>query len=338
MGNDFYQMIKVRLSGRLCNWLHMYAYARILAEDSGSKFTFWSKNIRKSKIGHIIAKYFPNICDIEGNNYNKTTIKIKRHGYHIPVKELVNLIKTKEASVTTNGCFEFHSLYSKEQQKRIRKFMDCRQTLKKNDLSKLDLYYYKKGLIKTHIRDLTPDDVVIHFRTGDLLAEERINRFLDFNYYEQILSILKFNRLFIVTEKNTFEKENFYLIAPFLKYNPIFCSNDMMTDFNFIRLFDTIIMSQSSFSFWAQLLSNATKIYVPVTLLGHWNKSNEYLRCNTEAKYVRVYEEPIGCLNKYVTHVSQLRKKLKIMRVLNAKLEKQNKQARQISNQNKGEE
>jgi hypothetical protein len=72
--------------------------------------------------------------------------------------------------------------------------------------------------------------------------------------------------------KNQKSKKKSYL-KYFDKYNPTIVSHDEYSDFEFIRSFDKIISSNSTFSWWAAFLSDASEIYLPP----YWESKNSKL-------------------------------------------------------------
>jgi hypothetical protein len=131
--------------------------------------------------------------------------------------------------------------------------------------------------------DIDKDDIVIHVRFHAGQAPVK------FEYYEKALSMAKYKQLYICTD------EPFH---PYLKqfgpYNPIIKSTqsfesffhstswDELTrmnigDFAFMASFNKIIISYSTYAWWAAFLSNATEIYAPYSKTGntHYGKVNE---------------------------------------------------------------
>jgi hypothetical protein len=95
------------------------------------------------------------------------------------------------------------------------------------------------------------DDIVMHVRLGDYLFK------IHPEWYLNILKKQKFNNLYIVME----EEDQKYL-SYFSQYNPICISTNQYDDWNFIRTFDRILCSNSTFGWWAAFLSNASKIWI----------------------------------------------------------------------------
>lgn len=116
-----------------------------------------------------------------------------------------------------------------------------------------------------------PDDIVVHIRTTP-----KQQFFLPFEYYEKALSLATYNRVFIcIDEPGDPFLENFK------KYNPIVVSTRSITqllhsmmpwdeisklnfdDFVFIHSFNKIVISHSTYCWWAAFLSDAEEIYAP---------------------------------------------------------------------------
>jgi hypothetical protein len=102
------------------------------------------------------------------------------------------------------------------------------------------------------------ENIVMHVRLGDYKTYGPGGTVLNNKYYFDCLKREKFKRIFIVTDSPDDE----YLLA-FEKFNPIIMRGHKKSDFWFLTEFDRIIIANSSFSWWAAFLSNATKIYTP---------------------------------------------------------------------------
>ncbi len=106
-----------------------------------------------------------------------------------------------------------------------------------------------------------PGEIVMHVRLDDY-ADPGLKSVINPNWYGKILYSMQFhnkkNKLYIVTDPKS---KNDSYIKSFLSYQPTIISGTAAEDFHFIRQFDTIICSNSSFAWWAAWLSDATKIY-----------------------------------------------------------------------------
>jgi len=126
-------------------------------------------------------------------------------------------------------------------------------------------YYEYDERITRSIWDLDPVDkrppneIVLHLRVGDYL-DSGLRSVISPNWHDRILSMINYNpkrmKLYIVVA-DTSER----ILGNYTKHRPEIVSQSAKEDFDFIRSFDTIISSNSSFSWWAAFLSNASKIY-----------------------------------------------------------------------------
>lgn len=116
-------------------------------------------------------------------------------------------------------------------------------------------YFEEKGLGPD---GTDKENIVMHVRLGDYKIYGPKGNVLNPKYYVDCLSREKFNRLFVVTD----EPDDEYF-SVFERYRPIFSRGSIKKDFWFLTEFDRIIIGNSSFSWWAAFLSNASKIYTP---------------------------------------------------------------------------
>jgi hypothetical protein len=102
------------------------------------------------------------------------------------------------------------------------------------------------------IGEVNKKDIVVHIRLGDYPRQTMIHP----RWYIEILEKEKFECLYIVTEA----RDDSYL-RYFSKYSPKVVFSSVKDDWNFIRRFDRIICSNSTFCWWAAFFSLATKIF-----------------------------------------------------------------------------
>lgn len=124
-----------------------------------------------------------------------------------------------------------------------------------------DFFNSNEELIKSFFKidysnDEFPNDIVINLRLGDDFAE--LGRIIHPEYYTNILERETFDKVYIVGAN-----ENEPYLKVFEKYKPIIVPNNVHQDFHFIRKFNKIVCSNSTYSWWAAFLSNASIIYTP---------------------------------------------------------------------------
>lgn len=117
------------------------------------------------------------------------------------------------------------------------------------------------------IKSITPDDVVLSIRLGrDYLGQHRFRLLLG-DYFKIILDSIDYDRVFITSQDPLNP-----VLEDLYAYDPIFLDHiSAMDTFNFVRLFDKIVISQSTYSWWAAYLSEASEIYFPITQDGPWS-------------------------------------------------------------------
>jgi hypothetical protein len=109
------------------------------------------------------------------------------------------------------------------------------------------------------------DDIVMHLRLSDYWWANNIS-VIHPAWYRMILRSQKYSKLFIVVEPH---KTNQKYLNYFKDLRPIYVSQPSKDDFNFIRSFDRIICSNSSFCWWAAFLSTARQIWTFLPWMNH---------------------------------------------------------------------
>ena len=165
-----------------------------------------------------------------------------------------------------------------------------------------DYHIYRSHLKKIRnwfpiVKKTNTKDLVLHFRLKNRLVwETHYKNFVKPEVYKRIISSnFNFDKLYIVTDANKWgyvnkkdikeiQKEikmkyrknltDFIpvkksirfmnnLVDSLKEFNPILCHNkNFIDDFNFIRSFDQIMFKNSTFSWWASVLSGASKVGV----------------------------------------------------------------------------
>lgn len=137
----------------------------------------------------------------------------------------------------------------------------------------LDGYFLRYDYIKNYKKNifnfyndliLTKDeknDVIILLRDSNCDSTFK----LPDEYYLDILQKIEFENLYISYDH---KHKHQTLFKSLEVYNPILLDMDIIDLFKFITTKKTIIGCQGTFSFWACWLSNAEKIYWPITKIG----------------------------------------------------------------------
>ncbi|MEC4989628.1 MAG: alpha-1,2-fucosyltransferase [Oscillatoria sp. PMC 1068.18] len=116
-------------------------------------------------------------------------------------------------------------------------------------------YPVKEWLQINNLFEAHPQDVVVHIRIGDYV---KLKRMLAPEFYLKSIALAQPRKLYICTDSPRSD-----LLNLFDKFNPEIVNLDTIKTFQFIKSFQKIIISQSTFSWWAAYLSNAEEIYFP---------------------------------------------------------------------------
>ena len=129
--------------------------------------------------------------------------------------------------------------------------------------SKYDYIKPYKEMVKSYYSSL----VLPNRNNNDIVLMLRNSRIdgtfvLPDEYYTNILDEENFDKLYISLDH--IDKHTL-LLEKLSKYNPTIIDGKIIDVFSQITSFNKIIASQGTFSFWACFLSNADKIYWPIT-------------------------------------------------------------------------
>ena len=231
-------MIKVNYHGRLGNNMFQYCFGRILSEEL--HFNLDVKPI----------KYFSNIQPIKKYNFNLNNLcteELEKHEI-----DFISIINNKTPRIIIlNGYFQRYEYYEKYLDK-IKQWLE------------IDLKYENNFII-----NVNPKDFTLHIRLTDLAQLNLHPNMIKF--YKDILDNNIFETLYIITDN----KNDKRLIKIFKEYNYQIISNSEIEDFLFIKKSNNIICSQSTFCWWAAILSDAKNIYLPTnTHIGYYDRAD----------------------------------------------------------------
>lgn len=236
-------MIKLLMKGMLGNNLFQYAFARILAEDLGYalEVTHSTYNL-KSNVPHLkelLISFSDAPLSIPGKSFAHPVDKTASmdhqgfDGYHIDLNQLLNC--RQDRKIVVNGFFERYEIFRRHK-KQIRSWFA---------VDPINLGY-----------SISDNDIVLHIRRGDFIIFERA---ISLGFYVDILDNIEFNQLYICGYGLDREVRDC-----FQHYHPIYIHRKPVDDFRFIKGFNRIVQSQSTFAWWAGFLSEAEEIYAPV--------------------------------------------------------------------------
>ena len=269
------------------NSLLQYAYARILSKELdqylppypivGFPKTYEEVNLNKKNTGGGECLVLTKI-----NLWDQSKIK--------------DLMKTRENIFIKSSCCHYNNF--KNYKTEIRKdWFNIAQPYDRNKLNINKFFIRKNGFEPIKIERIENDDIVISVRLGEIVSGKHLGRLLTFDYFDIILKNIKFNRLYI-----TSESIDSPLLIPFDKYSPIyFFQSNYMETLNLIRLFNRVVISQSSYSWWAAYLSEAEEIYYPIVVNGPWviDPQNDVDLRVDEDRYIYVSQSKSKILGRF---------------------------------------
>jgi hypothetical protein len=114
---------------------------------------------------------------------------------------------------------------------------------------------------------LGPDDLTIHIRAGDVYPGPRFKgrlppdyHTLPFSFYERVIGERSWSSIRIVSE----DADDLMVRKLVARFGATPISGAVMDDFRLLRASSNLVLSVSSFSWWAAWLSEARRIYVPL--------------------------------------------------------------------------
>ena len=244
-------MVEVIYDGNLGNNLFQYCFGRILAEELG--YTLSAEPIPG----------FPGTYEaVYGQNYTGiNTIVLRGQLVNLSFKEKID----PKCHILLTGYFQRYEYFEK--------YSDS----------------IKEWLRTEHDidDDISSDDVVIGIRRG----RDYIPMYgLPISYYENALSLIQYNRVFICTN----EPDDPFIKFFQKKYAAIIRSPGALDNLAFIKKFNKIIISNSTFLWWAAYLSNAKEIIFPRPVNGFWSLHDPISK-NIELEVNEVRYRYIAC-------------------------------------------
>jgi hypothetical protein len=249
-------MITMRYRGNMGNHMFRYCFGRILAEQLGYEYDAPP------------IEGFPNtFVNVSGKQIQRPVKRVG--GLTVDIDRLISRMQRLPHRIRCDGIFEYYPMFAPYREQVRNTWLYLPQPYSKNQLGDLEFSVRKNDqLVPIHIDEITPDDIMVNYRIGDFLEKKNRWRMVDFDYFDIILSQVKFSRLFLASDNIEHP-----LLSKFDKYGAIYQTNaNKFSTMNLIRLFNKIAISQSTYSWWAAYLSDATQIYFPWTKEGIWSE------------------------------------------------------------------
>jgi hypothetical protein len=175
-----------------------------------------------------------------------------------PCPKIMEPTKPPEGKVVS-GAFELVSFASLPLQKTTRA-IHCHGFFQ--DENVFNEYRDKvRGFWKIDKPAVNTEDLVVHLRLTDYYWANKTGWnqcVISPQWYIDIIRKEKYRKLYIVVEPHV---TNGKYLLNFRSLNPEIVSKSPAEDFHFIRSFDRIVCSNSTFCWWAAYLSNASKVW-----------------------------------------------------------------------------
>lgn len=261
--------LSIGSSGRLGNQIFQYAILKCISFENGYEVILPKENTESITIG----RYNPDIKDTDKYKFdlfdcfdldekidNKSNI-VKNLQFSYKEDQIMSFNKSlfKEATDNTDyygffQCIQYYIKFEKE----LKKCLKFKENIKEN------VDKYLKNIKKNNnINNI----VTVHVRRGDLASDNgKYNVLLSSEFYMDMINRLgntKTKFLFISDNiewcKNNIISDD--VLFSDLSYTDIVPQH--ILDFYILSSGDKIVMSSSSFSWWAAFLSDSKKIYCP---------------------------------------------------------------------------
>jgi hypothetical protein len=262
----------------------------------GQYFSTPKKNLGNKLFMYIGARLISDLLDINLIVPEKAIIRRESNfdnqwiDQYFPFKSILNRKEIKEPIIDlNNGTFQHYSINDIVENYKNHGF------LYKSDFANYNYIKSHKNLVKEIYKSLIQpqredNSLIILLRNSNTGTDFEIK---NDSYYINIIENENFDKLYVSLDHINKHQG---LLEKLSKYKPIILDGSILDIFSQITSFKKIIASQGTFSFWACFLSNAEKIYYPITNYGP-NKINRDVHFNIliddEDRYqnIEVYEE-----------------------------------------------
>jgi hypothetical protein len=296
-------MVHLQMNGYIADNLFQYAAARLVAERLGFGLEISHSNLHpETNVPQLEALLeacadaplsLPGQCHSGPLDYSAHLGRQGFDGYDLDLDALV--ARRDPRRIEMRGYYQRYALF-RPHKARLRSWFAMRPD---------DQGYA-----------VTPDDLVVHVRRGDLLV---FGLAMSLRYYSDLLARLPLQRLFVVGCGLDTEVRS--LFAP---YDPVYVEGEPVEDFRFMLAFDRLVLSNSGFAWWAGFLSGAREIHAPRmghnTLTDHAKARQVDLEVDDEPRYLYVDDVPYQERDYTFTDLLRSRGQLRKQRLATATL------------------
>jgi hypothetical protein len=231
-----FMAVVVDFLGRLGNNLFQYSLGRIIAETLGYRLTLARSQpdnfMIKTNFEGYVDKLFPSAISVLGRSFERPTELYGTPGkrQQIDLGYIIN--NHADRRIVLHGYFqrfEYYRSYKAE----MKQWFHC-------DPQKM-------------LVNVSADDVLLNIRRGN----EFDNWTLPLTYYDEALQrIGNFDRVYVLGTGIDASVKSYLA-----KYEPIYLDGTIDEHFRSFLNFNKIILSNSTFAWWAGFLSEATQLY-----------------------------------------------------------------------------
>ncbi len=227
-------MVSVQFKGGMGNQMFQYAIGRIIAEHKGHKLELLDPDKRKD----LLFNQFPSITDngVDGKEVKENTMPVAHDLQYMDLEA----VKNHGGHVYLHGYWQKHYYYTPHKEK-------IRQWFSYSDDQ------FEKPL---------PTDLVLHVRLGDQLKPVPIGLPESAETYVELLKKIPHERCILISDELDSE-----FLDPVKKFPTVVPKKgSQMGDFTMIKYAKRVIISQSTYAWWATFLGEPEKVWAPLSL------------------------------------------------------------------------
>lgn len=229
-------MVSLQFKGDMGNQMFQYALGRIIAEHKGYKLEILDPDNKKEQLFNNFP--FVNTAGVDGKEVRENTMACASDLQYLDLDAVFN----HGGHVFLHGYWQKYYYYTAHKDK-IQQWYSY-------DDSQFD----KPG----------PEDVVMHLRLGDQLHPEKIGLPDTVQPYIDVLNTIPHKRCILVSDE-----PNEPFLAPLRALPTVEVrSGSPMADFTMIKYAKRIIISQSTFAWWAAFLGSPEQVWAPLIASG----------------------------------------------------------------------